>query len=373
MGTVIRAALRLLALWLLLLEALFTLRDPHAEASLIAYDAGGEIAVMSADGSSHRIIAPHRGLDRDPAWSPTRMEIAFMSNRTGVDQVYVARWDGSALRALTDNSARNSYDRGFAWSPDGDHLLIANGILAFDTNLYIARADGRGRPRLTDYRDALAGVWSPDGAWIAYHADDDGDYDIYKMRPDGSGWQRLTNNTQNDFFPQWSPDGSQILFISTTVGNDMYLMDANGGSVRRLIETLGIALSPTWSPDGSQIAFTLSTATYIIDVCVARLDDGRFRCLNTGHGINLFPTWSPDGAWLALTIRVGGPNDVAAVYRIRPDGSGLQQLTDAAPGIRAPIWSASFGQSHPSGVLALLAGGLLIGSRGWRRQTPTRL
>ena len=67
-------------------------------------------------------------------------------------------------------------------------------------------ADGGRLRRLTDDPglDEYP-TWSPDGQWIAFYSDRDGDLDIYIVRPDGSDLRQLTDNDYNDLYPSWSP------------------------------------------------------------------------------------------------------------------------------------------------------------------------
>ena len=56
--------------------------------------------------------------------------------------------------------------------------------------------------------------WSPDGSTIAFTRNMQGNYDIFTIRPDGSGLQRLTTDPGNDAHSTWSPDGQWIAFVS---------------------------------------------------------------------------------------------------------------------------------------------------------------
>ena len=70
---------------------------------------------------------------------------------------------------------------------------------------------------------------------IAFYSSRDGNYEIYSVKPDGSGLKRLTDHPADDQCPSWSFDGTQLAFISQrSGGGDIYIMDADGENLRRL-------------------------------------------------------------------------------------------------------------------------------------------
>ena len=82
------------------------------------------------------------------------------------------------------------------------------------------------------------------------------------MNANGTAVARLTNHSQIDANPAWSPNGLKIAFTSTRNGNiEIYSMNANGTGVTRLTNHSEEDAFPTWSPDGSKIAFIRAPAT----------------------------------------------------------------------------------------------------------------
>src|ERR1041384_948717 len=99
--------------------------------------------------------------------------------------------------------------------------------------------------------------WSPDGTKIVFSSRRDGNNEIYVMNADGSHAINLTNNTGDDENPSWSPDGSQIVFDSNpSVGSNhqIFVMNADGSNPIQLT-TMTYNFDPTWSSNGDKIAF----------------------------------------------------------------------------------------------------------------------
>ena len=124
-------------------------------------------------------------------------------------------------------------------------------------------ASGRVR-RLTRHSAAdLFPEWSPDGGELVFFSQRDGNDEIYLIDAQaaraGEYVLRLTEDETNDFVPTWSPEGSRIVFASnrTEAGRaQLFVMDAGGYSVGQLTDGRGRATEPGWSPDGGRVAFT---------------------------------------------------------------------------------------------------------------------
>lgn len=92
---------------------------------------------------------------------------------------------------------------------------------------------------------------------IAFSSNRNGNFEIYVMNTDGTGITNLTNNPANDEQPSWSPDRMSIVFTSDRSGfPDVYAMNNTDNDIR-LTQDTNIEIKPTWSPNGKQIAFGL--------------------------------------------------------------------------------------------------------------------
>ena len=110
------------------------------------------------------------------------------------------------------------------------------------------------------YGDASP-AWSPGGTMIAFvRLNASGNGDIWVMNANGSSQRRLTATAMDDRDPQWSPDGSRVVFSSNRSGDfEIYTMDPAGGSLKQLTTNDVDDLDPAWSPDGTRIAYARET------------------------------------------------------------------------------------------------------------------
>lgn len=161
--------------------------------------------------------------------------------------------------------------------------------------------------------------------------------EIYTMRPDGSERHQLTNNTVLDNDPDWSPDGSQIVYISAVDSEpgapgrrrDVFLMNADGSGSHRLFQMPGGAGSthPRWSPDGSRISFDSFDLATGFQPYVMNKDGSNVKLIRSMPGENFGLEWSPDGTrFLFLTNRA--PRQLWTLYVMPVDGSSDTQLSN---------------------------------------------
>ena len=132
------------------------------------------------------------------------------------------------------------------WSPTESLLILAN-------------ADGSNPRKLVagSERDYNAS-FSFDGAWVVFTSERHGSADIFRVRTDGTGLERLTDDPAFDDQAALSPDGRTLAFVSTrTMGStDIHLLELDTGAIRNVTATPGGDYRPSWSPDGSMLAFS---------------------------------------------------------------------------------------------------------------------
>ena len=100
--------------------------------------------------------------------------------------------------------------------------------------------------------------WSPDGSKVVFVSFMSPDSEIFTLDPDGSNRIQLTDNAVFDSDREWSPSGDRIAFVSEAEsGTDkVHIMNSDGTNVKELTLSNSSESSPTWSPDGTKIAFS---------------------------------------------------------------------------------------------------------------------
>ena len=225
---------------------------------------GTELDIMDVKTGARRKLAS--GVPCCAQWSPDGTVIAF-TNSTGLytpHQIFIIDPDGTNLRQLTSDASYTdtSFSKDVAsWSPDGNRILFTaeyDNVPNPTTALYVMQKDGTGMTPITDTTAGGVGnsaAWSPDGRMITFVAD--GGFigmsqlryhsTIHTMNADGTGRVQLSADTSKDSFPNWSPDGKQILFSSERDGHSqIYVMNADGTSQRRLVTSSTNDRYPSW-------------------------------------------------------------------------------------------------------------------------------
>jgi Tol biopolymer transport system component len=209
-------------------------------------------------------------------------------------------------------------------------------------------ADGTNPVNLTQSTNTdLAPSWSPDGTKIVFHTFRDAGIglqsEIYVMNADGSGQTNLSQSSDIDVFPTWSPDGTKIAFVRVapfSADAEIYVMDPDGTDQTNLTNDPASSDGPAeWSPDGSKIAFgRANSEDNFGEVYVMNADGSGVMRLTNSAGGDGEPAWSPDGTRIAFSTARDGD---LQIYAMNADGSNPIPLT-SPPGRNAlPDWGVA--------------------------------
>ena len=186
-----------------------------------------------------------------------------------------------------------------------DRILLTR-IGPSQAPLMLSNSDGSGEVALTkgtlDYNPS----WSADGRWIVFTSERDGSADLYRMRANGSGVEQLTDDPSYDDQAAFSPDGKQIVFVSTRAAGtaNLWILDLRTKAAHPLTSDSGGDFRPAWSPNGEWIAFSSDRGSSL------------------PHA---------KGRWEHLQL--------VDIYLIRPDGSDLKRVSKHGDFCGSPKWS----------------------------------
>jgi TolB protein len=347
-------------------------------------------------------VAIQLGLSPAQASPPElRSTIVFSSTRDNPTGILDARFNAGEIylidpstnpaeqhpRRLTDDVFGDAFAN---LSPDGKRIVFdRNAIRSSDLpdppwvapELFLMLTDGTAQTHLTRGSSA---TWSPDSRRIAFHASASGtgqpikadpgaatsDSDIFVVNvgdllDSAAQPMNITNSPQFiDDDPDWSPDGSAIVFTRHSV-NDNPRKSTSAEIYKLRVDSRGVPLqdglpnpqqltqnsleerAPAWSPDGTRIAY-MCEQTLVnppdnlplgadFEICVMDADGGNQTRLTNNFFFDATPTWSPDGTQIVFQ-RSLGPGQGNQLYRMQADGTEVDQLTDK-PGLNlSPHW-----------------------------------
>ena len=202
-------------------------------------------------------------------------------------------------------------------------------------DIYTIDADGTGLARLTlSIGTDNEPTWSPDGTEVAFvsYGVEDRFGAVYVVGADAHGRRRLSDEIPHPQGLEWSPDGGTVALV----GNRIHLMDVRDGTVASLptVDDEGNVLQSrraqevTWSPDSSRLAFGTGRGLYVLD-----LSTGREAQLVTTDSDVDDAEWSPDGRAIAFSMD-------GDIYTASVDGGATLAVTETPDVTESePSWS----------------------------------
>ena len=235
-------------------------------------------------------------------------------------------------------------------TPGSNGLIVYAEEIGRRSQLFTIRPDGSDRTRLTNVLGAFNPDWAPSGRSIVFELERKNRASIAVMSANGKRVRILTP-TGFQGQPSYAPDGKWIVYEREAGGNGIWLMRANGTGLRRLTrnpfagEECGCDTDPNFSPDGRLVSFVrVKKDAKLQALFVMRRDGTGLRRLTPySWEIAIKHDWSPDGKLILLTRNAdfAQPGKSANMVTIRPDGSGLTELTKFT-GAKVNAFAGSF-------------------------------
>lgn len=265
-----------------------------------------------------------------------RSQLAFISDRTGSAEVYMADILFKGVRQLTrDRSQCLSPNL----SPDGRTVLYTSYHGTGFPDIYRIDLTTGKRTVFAGFKGTNTGAtFDPSGRQVAMILSGSGNSEVYITNADGRQLRRLTRSASLEADPSWSPDGRRIVFTSDQMGGpQIYTMDVQGRSVSRVRTDISRNCSePTWNPvDPGLIAFTAAVAGEF-EVAVYSFKENKSTILSKGAGDAVHPVWLRDGRHLIYTDRTPRYSrlmilDSLTGKRVRLSPSELNNAREASP------------------------------------------
>jgi tricorn protease len=177
-----------------------------------AVSAHGEIFSIATDHGDIQRVTQSFSRENDPSWSPDGKWIAFVSDKSGMDEVWMAHEDGTGLKKLSEGDGEKS---AIQWSPDSKALIYE----ASDHKLYRYDLDSSKTSAIAsgEAGNVQGARFSPDGKWVAYSKlDHDLRPHVYVALATGGTEHRVGNDDLlfSETNPVWTPDGKRLLFLA---------------------------------------------------------------------------------------------------------------------------------------------------------------
>jgi Tol biopolymer transport system component len=274
------------------------------------------------------------GSAADPSFSSDGQRIALTSFRDGNAEIYVIRADGSDLRRVTSHPAFDNYP---VFSPDGTKIAFQSNREDERIEVYLQNLNDETPPIRLTSSTSFTGIapkcWSPDGTRLLVYTNRLGRQQIAVLPADPYPARPILADADADLsYPRMSADGKRLLHEARLADGSMELRltDLDSKRARRLFTTepgypLGFHLEPAWAPDNSLIAFT-ARVDGNSEIFTVRPDGSGLRNLSQHAARDASPTFSADGRFIVFARDSFGR---AFLYRMDTSGAGQHRLTDA--------------------------------------------
>ncbi|TRX36240.1 S9 family peptidase [Flavobacterium restrictum] len=290
------------------------LSDPHIspDGNWVAYTLStvdsiknkrnSDIWMVSWDGKESIQLTNSPESESQPNWSPDGKYVSFVSSRNGLkgSQIWIMDRRGGEAKQLTDLKKGDLND--YEWSPDGTKMALVIKTQPDTAKVKVPK------PIVIDryhFKQDIEGYLTRKPSHLYL-------YDVATKKMD-----TLTKGSYDETDPKWSPDGSQIAFLSNRTtdpdrneNSDIWVIDAKAkASMKQITTWTGSDTAQQWSPDGKQIAYLRSTASdnYIMYdqsvLCVVSKEGGEPKLLSKSLDRPVSnPRWTKNGTSLMALV-----------------------------------------------------------------------
>lgn len=268
-------------------------------------------------------------------------QIAFVSNRTGNKEIWGMDYDGQNQHQLTQLHTIALTPR---WSPDASRIAFtcyarpgSSGVLSAQICVYSTLTNHLvSFPHFAGTNSSPA--WSPDGTQIMFMSSMGGSPELFVTDGSGQRPKRLTFSNGANTSPSWNPKtGEQVAFVSDRGGTpQLYIMDKDGSNPAKVnLPDMGYVIDPAWSPNGQLVAFSWRRPSGNYDLYVMEVVTHQLVELTRDAGRNERPSWAPDGRHLVFESTRTGTRQI---WTMLADGTEARQLTMTGQN-ESPNWS----------------------------------
>ena len=263
-----------------------------------AFEGNTSCSFVALSGAQINYLASTAMMDR----------VVYSSNRYGTYNLYICDFDGRNAYRLTENNA----DEGMArWSPDRKKTDFVRDWPGESSRICTIKHDGSGVQGLSE-ADAVRSWpnWSPDGGQIVYQQPmSSGAHDLFVMySADGAGKTNMTQSALNQIHPVWSPHGTEIMFSTNIAGKYQLAKARETGTVDLLTDDEFSYFAPAYDPTGSG-RYCAYTGRYGNSEIVL-FDSNGPRNFTSASSNEANPRFSSDGRYIVYESDRSGNSDI---------------------------------------------------------------
>jgi len=306
--------------------------------SIMSKDIQLDIGIMDADGNNQFNLTNTKGITEGQFdWSPDSKKIVFWQRKFGEDadgETIMSDYDsicvmdarkGAKLKVLASGTGHKTLP---AFSPDGKKIAYVHYQITSPTTclpkIAVMNSDGTQKKIITTrHRICQRPVFSPDGRHIAFESGKGGNWEIYVIKPDGTGEKNISNHPSWDVSPKWTKNGRIIFSSGKGKEPAVYMVDTYASDKNSNLEEIT-----------NKILFASNRANpYALDIYITNADGiAPIRVTRAKKAVhNTAPNWTPGNEKIMYTemVEETAMGRACTDYILNLDGSGRKRITNS--------------------------------------------